>query len=413
MPQTLTLGLDPAFARLWAAQAISAFGARITREGLPIMAVAALGAAEATLGLLAAAASAAAVAAGLLGGGYVDRVRRRPVLIATDLIRAAVLLTIPLAAWLGALSIVQVFLAAIVVAAASVVFDIASHAYLPGLIGRNALVSGNSRLATTESVAEIGGPALAGVLFQWLTAPIAVAVNAATYLASAGLLGLIRKPEPAPEPEPPAPWLTELTQGFRFAWDEMRVRPLLLIAAAQGLFGGVFAALYIVFALRTLDLPTSVLGLAIGAGGLGALAGAWLGPWFGRRMGIGPAIIATLAGSGLSVLAVPFAPAHALGATAVLILTQITGDAFAVASVILASSLRQTLLPQQVLGRVGGAFHAAGGGAAILGALGGGALGGLVGPRLALLAAAVGFTLIPLIGWASPLRQLRDMPTDA
>ncbi|WP_332767396.1 MFS transporter [Phenylobacterium sp.] len=401
---------DGDFTRLWAAQAVSAFGARITREGLPIMAVVALGAGAATLGVLAAIASAAAVLAGLAGGGYVDRVRRRPLLIAADLVRAGVLIAIPLAAWLGVLSLVQVFAAAAIVAAASVIFDIASHAYLPGLIGRAALVDGNSKLASTEAVAEVGGPALAGVLFQWLTAPFAVAVNAATYLASAGLLALIREPEPAAEPEPPAPWLTEAVQGFRLAWAEARVRALLLMGIAQGLFGGVFSALYILFALRTLGLPTSVLGVAIAAGGVGALAGSWLGPWLARRLGVGPAILTAILGAGLSAMAIPLAPTDRLGASVVLIATQISGDALAVAAGVLTATLRQTLLPQQVLGRVAGAFHASAGGVAILGALGGGALGALIGPRLALFAAAVGFLSIPLIGALSPLRQVREMP---
>lgn len=401
---------DRDFTRLWAAQAVSAFGARITREGLPIMAVVSLGAGAATLGLLAAAASAAAVFAGLAGGGYVDRVRRRPVLMAADLVRATMLAAIPLAAWLGALTLVQVFIAAAAVAAASVLFDIASHAYLPGLIGRSALIDGNSKLASTEAVAEVGGPALAGVLFQWLTAPFAVAVNAATYVVSAGLLALIRAPEPEPEPDAPAPWLTEAVQGFRLAWAEARVRALLLMGVAQGLFGGVFSALYILFALRTLGLPTSILGVAIAAGGVGALAGAWLGPWLGRRLGVGPAILFAILGAGLSAMLIAFAPADRLGASVVLIATQVSGDALAVAAGVLTATLRQTLLPQRVLGRVGGAFHASAGGAAILGALAGGALGGLIGPRLALFAAAAGLLVIPLIGVLSPLRRVRDMP---
>ncbi|WP_309646331.1 MFS transporter [Phenylobacterium sp.] len=410
MTSTDALWRDRDFTRLWAAQAVSAFGTRITREGLPIMAVVTLGASAATLGALAATASAAAVFAGLAGGGYVDRLRRRPLLIATDLIRAAVLIAIPLAALFGVLTLAQILAAAAVVAAASVIFDIASHAYLPGLIGRAALTDGNSKLASTEAVAEVGGPALAGMLFQWLTAPIAVAVNAATYLASASLLALIRAPEPVPAPQPPAPWLTEITQGFRLAWAESRVRALMLMGIAQGLFGGVFAALYVLFALRTLDLPTSILGMAIAAGGVGALAGAWLGPWLGRRLGVGPAILLAILGAGLSAMCIPLAPADRLGASIVMIATQVTGDAFAVSAGVLTATLRQTLMPQQVLGRVAGAFHASAGGVAILGALGGGALGGLIGPRLALFVAAVGFLSIPLIGALSPLRQVREMP---
>ena len=177
----------------------------------------------------------------------------------------------------------------------------------------------------------------------------------------------------------------------------------------QGLFGGVFSALYILFALRTLGLPTSLLGMAIAFGGVGALMGAGLGPWLARRLGVGPAILVAILCAAISAMTISLAPTERAGALTVLILTQITGDAFGVAGGVLIASLRQSLLPQSVLGRVGGAFHATAGAAAILGALGGGALGGLIGPRLALAAAAVGFLASPLIGFFSPLRRVRQI----
>ena len=211
------MSLPSTFRKLWAAQTVSAFGARITREGLPIMAVTTLGASAATLGVLAAVASGAALAAALATGGLIDRHRRRPLLIGADLLRAAVLITIPISAGLGVLTLPQVLAAAALVAAASVVFDIASHSYLPSIIGKAELVEGNSRLAATESVAEVGGPALAGLLFQWLSAPIAVAANAVTYLVSAGFLATIRNPEAAPAESPPDHWTRDVTQGFRRA----------------------------------------------------------------------------------------------------------------------------------------------------------------------------------------------------
>lgn len=394
------------FRKLWAAQAVSAFGARITREGLPIMAVVTLGAGAATLGVLAAVASGAALVAALAAGPFIDRHRRRPLLIGADLLRAAVLITIPLAAWAGVLTLPQVLAAAALVAAASVAFDIASHSYLPSVIGKAQLVDGNSRLAATESVAEVGGPALAGVLFQWLSAPIALAANALTYLASAGFLAAIRSPETPPAPSPSEHWTREVTEGFRLAWSDARVRPLLLMESAQGLFGGVFSALYVLFSLRTLGLTPAMLGLAIGAGGIGALAGAFLAPRLARRLGYGRAIVLAMAGAVLAVLITPFAPAAPVAGLAALIVSQVIGDALAVAGGVLTASLRQTLLPQAVLGRVAGAFHAGAGGMAVIGALGGGLLGQAIGPRAALLVAALGFLIPPLIGALSPLRDL-------
>lgn len=399
------------FARLWAAQAVSAFGARITREGLPIMAVVTLGAASATLGVLAAVASGAGLAAGLLGGGPVDRAARRPILIGADLLRAAALVTIPLAAWLGAISLVQLFLVAATVAAASVVFDIASHAYLPGLIGRGALVDGNSKLSATDSVAEVGGPALGGLLFQWLSAPFAIVTNAVTYLASAALLATIRKPEPPPEPAEPEHWLSDMTAGFRLSFADPTVRPMLLISASHGLFGGVFAALYVLFCLKVLGFSTAMLGLAIAAGGIGALIGSAVAPWLGRKLGPGPAILTALTGVAAALILTPLASGSPAQAFPWIIASQVLGDAFGVIALIVAASLRQTLMPQSVLGRVGGAFHAASGGMAVLGALGGGLLGQLIGPREAIFVACAGFAATPLIGLASPLRRVRAMPT--
>ena len=397
---------DRDFARLWLAQSISAFGARITREGLPILAVTTLAASPGALGILAAAGSSAALVIALTSGGFIDRSRRRPILIGADLLRTIILLSLPLAALFGWVSLPHLLITAGLVTGASVAFDIASHAYLPALIGKPRLVDGNAKLAATDAVAEVGGPALAGILFQWLTAPVAIIVNAGTYLASAAFLASLRSIEPAPEAEPRQTWTREVTHGFRLAWAEPRVRALLLMNVVQGLFGGVFAALYILFALRTLALPTSLLGLAIAAGGLGALMGASLGPWLARRLGMGPAIIVAILGASVSAMAISLAPTARDGAMVVLILTQITGDAFGVASGVLIASLRQSLMPQSVLGRVGGAFHAAAGATAIVGALGGGVLGDMIGPRLALAVAGAGFLIIPLIGVLSPLRSV-------
>lgn len=409
MTQSPALWRHPAFARLWAAQAISAFGARITREGLPILAVTTLAAPASGLGVLSAITGAAAVLTGLAAGRFVDSRARRPVLVGADLFRTLVLLTIPVAAAFHVLALPQVLVVAALVGAASVLFDMASHAYLPGLIGAERLMDGNARLAATDAVAETGGPALAGVLFQWLSAPFALAVNAGTYLASGLILMGIRQKEPPPEIPPPQHWTAEISEGLRLSWGEPRVRALLLMGLVQGLFGGVFGALYILFALRTLHLPPSLLGLAIAMGGVGALISAWLGPWLARKIGMGPAIIATITGASLSALMIATAPTDRLGAMTVMILTQITGDAFGGAAWMLMATLRQGIMPQAVLGRVAGAFQASAGLVAIPGALCGGWLGAVLGVRETLLIAAAGFLMIPLIGLLSPLRGVREV----
>jgi len=398
------------FRRLWAAQAVSDFGARITREGLPMMAVLTLAASPSQLGLLAALAGAPALLVGLSAGGFVDAQRRRPVLIAADLVRAAVLISVPLAAWRGALSLPLVYFAAALVAAASSLFDIADHAYLPSLVGRDRLTEANSRISATESVAEMGGPALAGLLFQWLTAPFAVAVNAATYLVSAIFLAGIttREPEPAPAGKDRR-WLDGVRTGVDIAWREPLLRPLFVSTVITGLFGGIFSALYILFVLRVVGLSPALLGLAIACGGVGAMLGSVLAEPLSKRIGIGPAIIGSALASSVSAMTICLAPHDPVWGMAVMVATQITGDAVGVTSLILAVSLRQSLIAPNLLGRTGAAFQAAGGGVALIGALAGGVLGQAIGIRAALFIAGAGLAIGPALALASPLRSLRKI----
>ena len=399
------------FLRLWGAQTISDFGARITREGLPMMAVMGLAATPAQLGLLAALASGSGLLVGLSAGDFVDHTTRRRILIAMDLVRALILIVLPVAVWLGLLNMLQVYVAAALVAAASVLFDIADHAYLPGLVGRALITDANAKLSATESVAEMGGPALAGVLFQWLTAPIAVAVNAATYIVSAVLLARIRTPEPPlADGKRRRGWIDGVVTGARLSWGQPLVRVLLLMTGVGGLFGGFFSALYIAYVLRGLGLSPVLLGLGIAAGGVGALAGSAIAQSMARWIGVGPAICLSGALSALGTMIVLLAPASPVGGMACLVVSQILGDAFGVVPLILAVSLRQSVLPLNTLGRVGATFRAAGGGAAVAGALIGGALGEALGLREALLIAIGGLLIGPVGGAFSSLRSVREMP---
>jgi predicted MFS family arabinose efflux permease len=411
MSSDLPLWRQSDFRRLWAAQAVSDFGARITREGLPMMAVLTLAATPAQLGLLAAVAGAPALLVGLSAGGFVDGSRRRPILIGADLVRAAILITLPIAAWRGVLGLGHVFAAAALVAAASSLFDIADHAYLPSLVGRDRLTEANAKISATESGAEMGGPALAGLLFQWLTAPFAVAVNAATYLISAAFLaGITTREAPPPPAAKTGRWLDGVRTGAAAAWGEPLVRPLFLAAAITGLFGGIFSALYIVFALRVVGLSPALLGVTIAFGGGGALLGSLLAQPLARWIGMGPAIIASALASSAAAMLIPLAPAGAAPGMTVLVISQILGDCVGVAALILAVSLRQSVLPQALLGRTGAAFQAVAGASAVAGALGGGLLGQSLGIRAALIVAAAGLAIGPALAIFSPLSRLRKIP---
>lgn len=410
MSSQSALWRDRDFVRLWLAQSVSAFGSRITREGLPIAAILTLGATAPQVGLLAALSYGPALVVGLAAGGFVDRSKRRGLMMGADLLRAVVLASLPIAALLHMLSLPHLYVAAALVGAASVLFEIADHAYLPGLVAREDLVAANSSLTATESVAEIAGPALAGTLFQILAAPIAIALNAVTYLVSALFLAGIRKAEPTPEPEPHARWTDDVALGFTAAWRHPLVRPILLMTSAQSLAGGVFGATYMLFCLKVVGLGPALLGVAIAMGGVGALAGSVLAGWLSRRFGVGPSILGAQALFGVVGVLIAVTPAEPKSGLAFLMVSQFLGDAVAVAAMILGGSLRQTVLPPEVLGRVGATFKAAGGGFAIVGALAGGLLGEALGIRGAIIVGAVGLAVCPLFGLPSPLRRLREMP---
>jgi len=411
MSSASALWRDRDFVRLWLAQGVSAFGARITREGLPIVAVLTLGASPAQLGLLSALSNGPALIVGLAAGGFIDRNRRRGLMMAADLVRALVLATIPVAALLHLLTLPQLYVAAALVGAASVLFEIADHAYLPGLVAREQITRANASLSATESVAEIGGPALAGVLFQVLAAPIAIAANAVTYLVSAVFLAGIRRSEPMPEPEPHARWSDDVRLGFGTALSHPLVRTVFVTSWVQSLAGGMFGALYIIFCVKVVGLNPGLLGLTIAAGGVGALIGAGTAGWLSRRLGVGPSFLGAQVLVALATAIIPLSPGNPAHGMPFLVVSQVLGDAFGVATLILGSSLTQTVMPTAMLGRVNAAFRATSGGLAVLGAILGGLLGEAIGVRGAIWVGVAGLAIAPLFGLAGPLKRLHDMPT--
>lgn len=403
----------PDFLRLWGAQAGSAFGSRITRTALPIIAILTLRATPTEVGILSALGVAPGVLVGVFVGGRVDRAARRPLLVGADLVRALLILTIPLAAWTGFLSMPQLYLVSALAGAATTLFEIAATSFLPTLVGRDLLLQGNARLGATESVAEAAGPGLAGVLVQLLTAPVAVIVDALSYLWSALLLGRIRAVEVreggvAEE----ATVLGDVRAGFRACWASPLVRPLLLADTVTYLFGGFFMALYMVLALETLRLSPAAVGLVISVGGVGAFAGALLAEPLGRARRVGAAMVASLAVGQAAVLLVPLA-AHA-GPLAIPLLLgqQLVGDAFASAYHIHAVSLRQRVLPEAVLGRANATFHVVAGVSLPAGALIAGPLAEAIGVAPAVWVGAIGGLLAVPVLLASPVWRLRGSGVD-
>ena len=381
------------FLLLWSAQGISAVGSRITRTALPMAAILVVGAGALDLGLLAVTLTLPRALFAWLGGGWVDRHRRRPVLIGSDLVRAVALLAIPAAAYLQVLSMPLLYLIAAITGIATVLFELADHVFIADLVGREQLPDANGKREAIDAVAEISGPALGGALVAWLTAPVAIAADALTFVASALLLARIRKREKIVAVSAASSFVEDVRIGIHVVWRDPAIRALFVSAATMTLFGSFMASLYTLFALRDLGLTPTELGIAIGCGGIGALAGATMASRAAVRWGSRRTLLGSLAlGAAMQVL-IPLAPPIPWIAMTFLIATQVIGDGVLTIYLINETTLRQRLLPPEALGRAAGTFQFANGLLTPVGALVGAVLADSIGMRPTLWLLAIGYAM--------------------
>ena len=401
------------FLRLWSAQAISAFGSRITRTALPIIAVATLGESELFVGVLAALSLAPGAVVALFSGGFVDRGHKRRILIGADLVRAATVLSLTIAWAAGALTIAHVFAVGAIVGAASAMFQIADIAYLPALLAKRDLAEGNAKLETTDAVAEVTGPASAGVLIAALGAPLAVAIDAASYLWSALMLGRIRTVESPPvaatEVASTSMWQATLDVrvGMRAIFGHPQVRPLVFGLMVWTAAYGFYAALYTLFCLRTLGLSEATFGVIIAVGGVGSFVGALLARPLVRRFGLGPTLVGALAISVTAGLLIPLAGGPRVLAIALLGTHQLIGDGCSVIFNIHQITLRQTVLRRDQLGRANAAIHACMSGLVPIAALVAGILAQATSIRFAMWLGVALPLAAPIL--MLPLRTVREL----
>jgi MFS family permease len=398
------------FMRLWAGQTVSQLGSTITREALPYTAILALHATPLQMGLLGAASAAPLLLIGLFAGVWVDRLRRRPILIATDMGRALLLLSIPVAYLLGWLRIEQLYGVAALVGILSVFFDVAYTAFLPALVERDQLVEGNSKLGMSGALAEIAGPPIGGALVQLISGPVTVLLDALSYVFSASVLLRIRAVEPPPAPAAQRQVWGELVAGLRAVRGDPLLRAIAVSSAISSFFGWFFGAIYGLYALNELGLSPLVLGLTVACGGIGSLLGAALVAPTTRRFGLGRSTIGALlvsaAGSSLIWLA------GGLPSIAVLLMmsAQIIGDLGQTLALINKVSLTQTITPDRILGRVNASMRVLSQGIGTLGLLAGGVLATLIGLRPTVAVALLGGMVGTLWLLCSPLRHVQGMP---
>lgn len=397
------------FLKLWAGETISDFGDQITLLAIPLTAVIVLKASAFEMGILAAVGAAPTALFSLPVGVWVDRLPRRPILIGSDLGRAAALATVPIAFLVGSLGMPQLYIVAFITGTLSVLFIVAYQAYLPALVGREHLVDANGKLNASGSLAQLAGPSVAGILVQLFTAPMPVVVDALSFLASFAGLRLIRRPEPPPTLRR-RDMRAEIREGMAALLGHPILRTLVICGSIVILLFSAQTAIFLLYLSRDLGVAPAVIGLLLAIGSVGALGGALLASSVARRIGIGPSFIvgAILMIGSLITRGIAAGPTDAV--VIALAASQLIGLFGASLFNVNGPSLRQALTPPHLLGRVNASYRFLVWGTGPFGALLGGTLGEMLGLRAALLVSGLATVVVLPILLTSPLPSTREVP---
>jgi MFS family permease len=397
---------DSDFLRLWSAQTISQFGSQVSGLALPLVAIFVLHASAFKVAALSAVEFAPFVLLTLPAGVWVDRLRRRPLMIAADWGRAVALGSIPVAYAVHALTLGQLYAVGFTTGCFTVFFDIAYQSYLPSLVSRDQLSEGNAKLETTRAAAQVTGPTLAGLLVAAITAPYAVAVDAASFVGSALFAMKIKRLEPAlEEPEVRPHMRNEIMVGLRYTFRHPLLRPLILQIGSQNFFINMVGALLVVYAVRVLRLSAPVIGLVFSLGNVGLLVGGPIASRLARRFGIGRIIVWGAFVTGCSYLFVAAAPKSF--PIPFLVIGQFLWSAGAILYFVNGISLIQAITPDRLLGRVNASRRFAVWGVIPFGQLLAGVIAMRIGLHTAVWIGAIGgaLSIVPLL--LSPMRHVK------
>jgi MFS family permease len=394
------------FARLFAAQSVSLFGSEITQIALPLSAAVVLGASPAEMGVLAAVGKLPYLLFGLVAGVWVDRLRYRSVLVCADFGRAVLLGAIPLAALLGALRIEHLYVVAFLAGALTVFFDVAYQSYVPELVERDQLAAANGRLEASRSIAEMAGPILGSALLQVAAAPFAIGIDALSFVLSGAFVRCIRSSAAPLESTARAGMLAEVRVGVRLVVRHPLLRPIAACSASMNLFYQMISAVYILHVTTELQLPAAYVGVIFGIGSLAAVVGAMLAAPLAHHFGTGTTLAASTALSGVAGAAIVLVHGQGTFALAGLSATQMLMMLGVPVYNINQLSLRQSITPAGLQGRVHATNRCLVWGTMPIGALAGGLLGQAIGLEPTIAIGGIGM----LIGgaWiiASPVRRL-------
>ena len=402
------------FTKLWAGQTISQLGDEVTQLAIPLVAALTLEVTPFEFGLLAVLQFLPFILLTIPAGVWVDRMRRRPIMIVANLGRAVLLTSIPVSFLTGWLTLWQLYVVAFAIGCLEVFFDVAYQSYLPSVVERDRLVEGNAKLEISVSATSFIGPSIAGFLAELLRPAIAILFDVVSYLGSIVFLILIRRPEVPPQPHDlatgPRPSMRQdATEGLRYVLGHRYLRYIAACTGTLNLFGNLGGAILILYIVRELGLTLGTIGIVISVGNLGVLAGALLSERVGRWIGIGPTIVWSALLSSFSLIAVALAPREA--PVPFLIAGGLIGTVTAVIYNVNQVSLRQAITPDRMLGRMNATMRFIVWGTIPIGALAGAVLGGVIGLQATIWVGAIGSFLGFLPVLLSPVRSLKEIPS--
>ena len=399
------------FLKLWTGQSISEVGSQISALAIPWLAAVELDASPLQFSLLGVLSFLPFIVFALPAGVWVDRLRRRPILIVGDAARAVLLAAIPLLWVLDLLQMWHLLVISFVVGVFTVFFDVAYQSYLPSLVDRDQLVEGNAKLQTTVSTAQVAGPSLAGALIAAITAPYAIVVDAVSFVVSTAFMIPIRRPEVLPQRTEGAPkpkLVPELKEGLAYVVRHPHLRAIAACTGSSNFFGSIGFTIALLYFVRTLHLSSFEVGFVFAVFGGGSIVGALAANRVQRAIGVGRAIVLPAVLFPIVSFSVPLAPRGF--PLPVLVLGFLLGGYSQVAYNITQVSLRQAITPERLQGRMNASMRWIVWGTLPLGQLAGGALATAYGLRTALWVGAIGslFTFLPVL--LSPVRSIREMP---
>lgn len=399
------------FMKFWTGETISLFGSQVTLLALPLTAVLELNAGSEQLGTLRFLESLPYLLLPLLFGAWVDRRRKRPLMILTNSARALLIGLIPLLALFHHLSLVPLYLIAFCTGIFTVLFDLCWLSFVPAIVAKEHLIEANSRVGTSSAAAEVSGPGLGGLLVQFLSAPLALLADSCSYVLSVISLLLIRHREPQPERPADSHLLREIGEGLNFMWNNLYIRTLALQAGAWNFCNGIVEVVFLLYAVRQLGFSAGVIGTIYAIGAVGGLLGAAIAGPLARRFPLGSVICATFTLGSTPFILLPLLGGPqwmvAVGSTIVFFLVRTALGIYFVQSI----SLRQAVTPTALMARMNATLRLISYSGVSLGPLVAGFLGAWIGLRQSLWVAGIGFIVALVAIFFSPIRRLRSFPS--